>query len=55
MDVQLIFATALQDYNTIAEFQRFIRLRKAGQNSKTNRWHLEAATFKLNETVPEAA
>ena len=25
------------------------RLRKAGKNSKTGRWHLEAVDFKLNE------
>jgi hypothetical protein len=49
MDVQLIFATALPDYNTIAEFSRFIRLRKAGKNTKTGRWHLEVADFKLRE------
>lgn len=49
MDVQLIFATALPDYNTVGEFGRFVRLRKAGKNSKTGRWHLEAADFKLNE------
>lgn len=49
MDVQLIFATALPDYNTVGEFGRFVRLRKAGKNSKTGRWHLEAVDFKLNE------
>jgi len=49
MDVQLIFATALPDYNTVGEFGRFVRLRKAGKNLKTGRWHLEAVDFKLNE------
>jgi hypothetical protein len=53
MNVQLIFATAVQDYNAIGEFQRFIRLRKAGQNTKTRRWHLEIASFLLNETPDE--
>ncbi|AXE92702.1 hypothetical protein [Paraburkholderia terricola] len=52
MNVQLIFATALQDFNALGEFQRFIRLRRAGQNSKTRRWHLEFANLKLNN-VPE--
>ena len=52
MNVQLIFATALQDFNALGEFQRFIRLRRAGQNSKTRRWHLEFANLKLND-VPE--
>lgn len=49
MDVQLIFATALPDYNTVGEFNRFVRLRKAGKNTKTGRWHIEAVDFKLNE------
>ena len=53
MNVQLIFATAVQDYNAIGEFQRFIRLRKAGQNTKTRRWHLEIASYLLNETPDE--
>lgn len=47
MDVQLIFATALPDYNTVGEFGRFVRLRKAGKNTKTGRWHLEAVDFNL--------
>lgn len=55
MNVQLIFATAVQDYNAIGEFQRFIRLRKAGQNTKTRRWHLEIASYLLNETPDEVA
>lgn len=49
MDVQLIFATALPDYNTVGEFSRFNRLRKAGKNTKTGRWHLEVADFTLRE------
>ncbi|PKO49079.1 MAG: hypothetical protein CVU31_02045 [Betaproteobacteria bacterium HGW-Betaproteobacteria-4] len=53
MDVQLIFATALPDYNTIGEFSRFNRLRKAGKNTKTGRWHLEVVDFKLREQEPE--
>ena len=55
MNVQLIFATALQDLNAIGEFQRFIRLRRAGQNNKTKRLHLEMASFKLNESAEVAA
>lgn len=55
MDVQLIFATALPDYNTVGEFGRFVRLRKAGKNTKTGRWHLEAVDFKLAEQAPMAA
>jgi hypothetical protein len=53
MNVQLIFATALQDFNSIGEFQRFIRLRKAGQNTKTKRWHLEVANLQLSEAADE--
>lgn len=41
MGVQLIFTTAIQDYNTLGEFPSMIRLRRAGQNSKTGREHLE--------------
>jgi len=55
MNVQLIFATALQDYNSIGEFQRFIRLRKAGQNTKTKRWHLQVANLQLSEAADEVA
>lgn len=47
MDVQLIFATALPDYNAVADFPRFIHLRKAGKNTKSNRWHLEIVDFTL--------
>jgi hypothetical protein len=55
MNVQLIFATALQDFNSIGEFQRFIRLRKAGQNTKTKRYHLEVANLQLSEAADEVA
>lgn len=55
MNVQLIFATALQDFNSIGEFQRFIRLRKAGQNTKTKRWHLEVANLQLSDAADEVA
>lgn len=55
MNVQLIFATALQDFNAIGEFQRFIRLRKAGQNTKTKRWHLEVANLQLSDAADEVA
>ncbi|MGI4794580.1 MAG: hypothetical protein ACRYG8_10985 [Janthinobacterium lividum] len=53
MNVQLIFATALQDFNALGEFQQFIRLRRAGQNGKTRRWHLEFANLKLNDAPEE--
>lgn len=55
MDVQLIFATALPDYNTVGEFGQFVRLRKAGKNTKTGRWHLEAVDFKLSPQVEALA
>ena len=51
MGVQLIFATAIQDYNALAEFSAFVRLRRAGQNSKTGRWHLESVRYRLNDEV----
>jgi hypothetical protein len=55
MNVQLIFATATQDFNAIGEFQRFIRLRKVGQNTKTKRYHLEVANLQLSEAADEVA
>jgi hypothetical protein len=53
MNVQLIFATAIQDYNALGEFQRFVRMRKL-QNQKTRRWHLECANFTMTEAAAEA-
>jgi hypothetical protein len=41
MGLQLIFATAIQDFNALGEFDAFIRLRNGGQNSKTKRHHIE--------------
>ncbi|WP_148714732.1 hypothetical protein [Chitinolyticbacter meiyuanensis] len=55
MGVQLIFATAIQDYNALAEFSAFVRLRRAGQNSKTGRWHLETVRYRLNDQVTSSA
>jgi hypothetical protein len=49
MGVQLVFATAIQDYNTLSEFSSFVRLRRAGRNSKSGRWHLECVRYRLNE------
>lgn len=53
MNVQLIFATAIQDYNALGEFQRFVRMRKL-HNQKTRRWHLESANFTMTEAAAEA-
>jgi hypothetical protein len=49
--VQLVFLTAIQDYNALGEFSNFIRLRSAGKNTKTGRSHVEVATLHLNEPV----
>lgn len=54
MGVQLVFATAIQDYNALAEFSAFVRLRRAGQNSKTGRWHLESVRYRLNDEASMA-
>lgn len=54
MGVQLVFATAIQDYNALAEFSAFVRLRRAGQNSKTGRWHLESVRYRLNDEAANA-
>lgn len=49
MGVQLVFATALQDYNALGQFPSFIRLRRGGKNNKTHRTHLETVRFKFND------
>ncbi|MEG2155195.1 MAG: hypothetical protein RRY41_09470 [Burkholderiaceae bacterium] len=55
MGVQLIFATALPDYNSLGEFRRFIRLRRAGKHSGTGRLHIELAEMTLASKPEEAA
>jgi len=50
-DLQLIFATALQDYNTLANFNHFVRLRRAGTNTKTGRIHLEVVDHTLKASA----
>lgn len=45
LGVQLVIATALPDYNALGEFSHFIRLRRAGRNDKTGRWHIEHSEF----------
>ncbi|CAN7661761.1 hypothetical protein [Variovorax paradoxus] len=55
MGVQLIFATAVEDYNALAEFNRFVRLRKAGPHTGTRRWHLEVANYTFTPKHEEAA
>lgn len=55
MGVQLIFATAVEDYNALAEFNRFVRLRKAGPHTGTRRWHLEVANYTFTPKHQEAA
>jgi hypothetical protein len=55
MGVQLIFATAVEDYNALAEFNRFVRLRKAGPHTGTRRWHLEVANYTFMPERQEAA
>ncbi|ADU34877.1 hypothetical protein [Variovorax paradoxus] len=54
MGVQLIFATAVEDYNALAEFNRFVRLRKAGPHTGTRRWHLEVANYTFTPKHEEA-
>ncbi len=53
--VQLIFATASQDYNAVGDFPRFIVLRQASKNSKTERLHLEAVDVQMSRPLAEAA
>jgi hypothetical protein len=55
MGIQLIFASAIQDYNTLGEFPYIIRVAKAGINSKTQRTHLRAVSVSFNQEVAQAA
>ncbi len=50
MGVQLIFATPTKDLETLGEFEHFIYLRKAGQNNKTGRYHIEQVDLALVRT-----
>lgn len=47
MGLQLIFTTAIQDYNALGEFNNFKRIRKAGIHSQTRRTHLELVSYSL--------
>ncbi len=51
MGIQLVFASAIQDYNTLGEFPHIIRVAKAGTNSKTQRTHLRAVSVSFNQDV----
>jgi hypothetical protein len=44
-----------QDYNALGEFTGFVRLHRAGQNRRTQRWHLEAVRFKLHAASVEGS
>lgn len=52
MGLQLIFTTAVQDYNTLGEFSTFVRLRRVAQNSRTGRAHMESSRYRLKEEAP---
>lgn len=54
MKVQLIFATAVEDYNALAEFDRFVRFRKTHQNKSTRRWHIELADYSFTGNPDQA-
>lgn len=49
MGVQLIFATATKDLETLGEFEHFVYLRKKGINNKTGRYHIEQVDLTLNK------
>jgi hypothetical protein len=55
MGIQLVFASAIQDYNTLGEFPYIIRVAKAGTNSKTQRTHLRAVSVSFNQDLARAA
>lgn len=54
MGIQLVFASAIQDYNTLGEFPYIIRVAKAGLNAKTQRTHLRAVSVSFNQEVAQA-
>jgi hypothetical protein len=47
MGVQLIFTTAILDFNTLGEFERIVRLRRNKKNSHTGRLHIEVANLQM--------
>lgn len=47
MGVQLIFATGINDIDTLGEFEHFIYLRDGGVNSKSGRHHIEHVELSL--------
>lgn len=55
MGIQLVFATAIQDYNTLGEFPYIIRVAKAGLNAKTQRTHLRAVSVSFNQEATQTA
>lgn len=55
MGIQLVFASAIQDYNTLGEFPHIIRVAKAGMNAKTQRTHLKAVSVTFNQEAVQAA
>jgi hypothetical protein len=55
MGIQLVFASAIQDYNTLGEFPYIIRVAKAGINSKTQRTHLRAVAVSFNQELAQVA
>jgi len=51
MDLQLVIATGIQEYETLSVFKRFLRLAKTHQNTVTGRFHVGMADFNFK---PEA-
>ncbi|MGN5478191.1 hypothetical protein ACTMU2_17985 [Cupriavidus basilensis] len=45
MDLQLVIATGIQEYETLSVFKRFLRLAKTHQDSATGRFHVGMADF----------
>jgi hypothetical protein len=53
--VQLIFFTATKEVNTLAGFQKVIRLRKGGVNSVTKRTQLQMVKSTVNTEIQQPA
>jgi hypothetical protein len=49
LHVQLIIATAIKDYNSLAEFEHFIRLKNESYGSKSKRRYVQLAEMSFNQ------
>jgi hypothetical protein len=51
MDVQLVIATGIKEYDTLSVFRRFLRLAKTERNATTGRTHVSVADFNFRPNM----